>query len=259
MSWGTLFTDAWNAAGAEARQAARNVMATPSADGAQAVTAKAGGWAARLIAAERDAQRFDPSQAAADPVQARPQPARTGLGTAVDALVSRSPALANAVLRLQQRGWRLKLGPAGKGSFATARTRTITIDGAEASKPEAVVRALAHAAGCALHPAALDTGSKQAFVRAQLTELGAALYANLKVQRQIVTSGGPNIGLVGAPANYRNHLELFERLRTEGDAEKARGAFAAVVGRMESAPASGQAYEQHFAQWFDARLAKGPK
>jgi type VI secretion system secreted protein VgrG len=50
------------------------------------------------------------------------------LGQNVDSLVAMSPTLNSNLKTLQSQGWTVDYGPAGQGSYADRRTKTITLD-----------------------------------------------------------------------------------------------------------------------------------
>lgn len=181
----------------------------------------------------------------------------TGLGPGVDQLAAKSPTLEHDIAKLQKDGWHIEYGPANKGSSTnkSGQPPTIVIDGADRENPKAVVQALAHETGHALYQGTPDYSSRTSYVNSELADEGAATMNNIKVQREILAHGGPNISIAGNPDNAPAYNAAYNRFLHDGDASAARAAIGHVYGTGEyaSVPVNGQYvnYQTYYGSWYD--------
>jgi type VI secretion system secreted protein VgrG len=175
----------------------------------------------------------------------------TGLGADVDALAAKSPSLQKDLAQLQKDGWKIEYGPPGGGSTANRGTKTILIDGNEKGNPTAVTQSLAHEVGHATYPYKPDVSSKDAYVKGALADEGAATLNNIKVQREILANGGPDIGIAGNPANQAGYNAAYDQYLKDGDAKKARDAMGATFGTGEITSNTHQPYADYYGDWYD--------
>lgn len=148
----------------------------------------------------------------------------SGLGSAVDALVVLSPVLQGEIEQLLRDGWNIVYGPPGHGSTVRRQGAdlSIIIDGQYASQPDVAVRTLAHEVGHAVYTTPPDTSSREAYVDSRLAGEGAATLMNIRVQREIVGNGGPDIGIKGNATNHPAYNSAYDRYLVDGDVTVAR-------------------------------------
>jgi type VI secretion system secreted protein VgrG len=157
------------------------------------------------------------------------------------------------IKQLQADGWKIDYGAAGKGSFADRDSipPKITLDGALKGQAEQATQTLAHEVGHALHPYKADFSSKTAYVRGTLADEGAATLNNIKVQREILAHGGPDIGIAGNPANHAAYLKAYDQMLKDGNAAAARDAIGTVFGAGEKTSTTLQPYADYYGGWYE--------
>jgi type VI secretion system secreted protein VgrG len=175
----------------------------------------------------------------------------TGLGSEVDKLVAKSPSLQKDWLKLKEEGWKTSYGGAGKGSFVDRKRRLITIDGSENGKPRETVLSLSHEVGHARYSYTRDYSSKEAFVNGALADEGAATLNNIKVRREILANGGPDIGIAGNPANHAAYNAAYDQALKDGDLSNARHSIGQIFGKGERTSNTGQSYADYYGAWYD--------
>lgn len=181
----------------------------------------------------------------------------TGLGAGVDKLAAKSPTLERDISKLQKDGWQIQYGPANQGSSTNKHGQppTIVIDSNDRGNPKAVVQGLAHETGHALYQGTPDYSSKTNYVNSELADEGAATMNNIKVQREILTHGGPDIQIAGNPDNAPAYNAAYNQFVHNGDAGAARAAIGHVYGTGEyaSVPVNGQYvnYQTYYGSWYD--------
>lgn len=180
-------------------------------------------------------------------------PITTGLGGNVDQLAAKSPSLQRDLQTLNDSGWEVGYGRAGGGSYAdrTSRPPKITIDGAQRSNPRSATQTLAHEVGHATYPYEPDVSSKSAFINGALTDEGAATLNNIKVQREILTNGGPDIGIAGNRANHAAYNKSYDQFLKDGNAQAARESIGKQFGQGEITSNTGQPYAEYYGGWYD--------
>lgn len=180
-------------------------------------------------------------------------PLETGLGKDVDQLAAKSPSLQRDLQTLNDSGWEVGYGRAGGGSYAdrTSRPPKITIDGAQRSNPISATQTLAHEVGHATYPYKLDVSSKPAFVNGALADEGAATLNNIKVQREILANGGPDIGIAGNHANHAAYNKTYDQFLKDGNAQAARESIGKQFGQGEITSNTGQPYADYYGGWYD--------
>lgn len=183
----------------------------------------------------------------------------TGLGVDVDALAALSPALQQQIRDLQSQGWTVQWGAAGGGSSADRQARTITIDPNGRANPAGLTQTLAHEVGHALYPYRADLSTRETYLRGALADEGAATLNNIRVQREIIANGGPDIGIAGQPRNHPAYNAAYDQYLRDGNAAAARDTIGGVFRNGETAStttATGpQTYEQYYGGWYDQHIA----
>jgi len=174
------------------------------------------------------------------------------------ALAAQSSSLLSDLKMLQQKGWGIQIGSNGGGSFANRTLKTIVLDGNLTSDPVAVVQALSHEAGHALYAFKPDTSSKSAFVRSALGDEGMATLSNIRVQREILARGGPDIGIAGGDPvkNSPAYNAAYNQFLKDGNVVKARDAIGSIFGSGERASTTGQLYKDYYGSFYDKHYPK---
>ncbi len=182
-------------------------------------------------------------------------PVSTGLGADVDALANKSPTLQNNVRTLQQKGWTIQYGAAGRGSYTDRNTKTIVVDGSERGNPTAVAQTLSHESGHAgytpdayVPPAGLTRDQYIAQnTNSSLKDEGEATMTNVQVRNEIVGNGGPDIGVAGAQADQYQAIAAQDAGPGQRDAARQQIGDAFADGEHPST-SPGQTYRQYYNQ-----------
>ncbi|WP_151636961.1 type VI secretion system Vgr family protein [Noviherbaspirillum aerium] len=183
---------------------------------------------------------------------------KTNLGEEVDKLASKSPKLQNDLNKLKADGWEIQYGSNGAGSYADRHSvpPKIVIDGSLKGKTLSATQTLAHEAGHALYPYKADISSKAGYVNSALADEGAATLNNIKVQREIIKNGGPDIGIAGHPANHGIYNKAYDNYQKSGDSDSARNAIGKQFGKGEHTSTTGQPYADYYGEWYDKTYPK---
>ncbi len=104
-----------------------------------------------------------------------------------------SPTLLDQYEEAKAKGWQFTSVP-GKGTYTDERAKTINIDPDLAKNgPFQRVNAISHELGHALKSPPVDRSSKDAYVDSMLDGEGAACMNTMKIEREILAAGGPEI------------------------------------------------------------------
>lgn len=119
----------------------------------------------------------------------------------------------------------------------------------------AVTQTLSHEAGHATYPYKSDFSSKSAYVNGALADEGAATMNNIKVQREILANGGPDIGIAGNGANHPVYNKAYDQLLKDSNATAARQTIGQQFGNGEisSVKVGGKnlTYNEYYGSWYD--------
>ncbi|WP_261134403.1 hypothetical protein [Serratia entomophila] len=171
-------------------------------------------------------------------------------------LAAKSPTLRQNISDLEKKKWKFNQGVAGKWTFADKRLKTITIDSNELDNPQQVVQSLAHESGHALYKPHMDTSTREQFLNSSLSDEGAATLNNIRVQREIIANGGPDIAIAGNPANQPNYNVIYDALeRKEISEVQARESIGRIFGKGEITSNTGESYEDYYGGWYDKEHA----
>lgn len=130
-----------------------------------------------------------------------------GLGAGFDKLAALSPKLMSNFDELRKQGWNIRVGPAGKGSYADRNEKVIVIDANELGNDTAMAQTFAHETGHAMYtpdpytapaPGMTKNQYVQANVNSNLKDEGEATLTNIEIKNEILANGGPDIGIAGA-------------------------------------------------------------
>jgi type VI secretion system secreted protein VgrG len=185
-------------------------------------------------------------------------------------VIDKSPTLKIDIKQLEKDGWDIKYGEAGKGSYADRETLEIVIDESEKGNAGRIVQTLAHEKGHALYkvdPYVPPTGlTKENYVKENvkrhLKDEGEATLSNLEVRDEILSCGGPDIGVGGTKAKQYEHA--YKEYRSIGDREKAReviGDFFADGERPSTNPDMNyrEYYSKPYEDFYDNTIANKKK
>jgi type VI secretion system secreted protein VgrG len=178
---------------------------------------------------------------------------KTVLNSEVKALIDKSPTLEKNLQTLKEGGWEIEFGSAGGGSYAKRDKKLIVIDGNEEGHPEQVAQTLAHETGHALYSYAEDCSSRTAYVNGALSDEGEDTLTNIKVQREIIANGGPDIGIAGNPANHAAYNAAYDQALKDKNEVAAREKIGQIFGSGETTSNTGQAYEDYYGEWYDKK------
>jgi type VI secretion system secreted protein VgrG len=181
--------------------------------------------------------------------------AKTCLGGAADELASLSPSLQKDLQKLEKGGWKIRYDPGG-GSYAILDDKIIVIDSVFKNQPTGAVQTLAHEVGHANSSFSFDYSSKSAFVASALTDEGAAVMNGIKVRREVLENGGPDISLVGNPANHAKYNAAYDQYLNDGDMATACRTIGAEFGENEKSSVTGQTYNDYYGDWYDRHYKK---
>lgn len=210
-----------------------------------------------LRALDQQAAPAGPVQAAtADAKAVKPKADPLGVGKLFGAdtvaLAMKSPSLSADLSALQAKGWKIELGTAGGGSFADKTAKRITIDQNKVGDPAAVVQTLAHEAGHARYVGKVDGSSREAYIKSNLRDEGAATLANIRAQREIKAGGGADIGIAGNAANQPAYNKAYDAYVKDQDLAKARDAIGTIYGDGEKTSNTNQTYRTYYGAAYDA-------
>jgi|GEM_PF-4929646 len=175
---------------------------------------------------------------------------KTGLSPEVDALAAKSPSLQADLKQLQNEGWTIKYGAAGAGSTADRSQKVITID--SSYNAQQATQVLAHEVGHATYKGGVDYSTKQNYVNSMLADEGAATLNNIKVQREIIANGGPDVGIAGNSANHAKYNNIYDNYLKDGNAAKACKDIGAIFDQGERTSVDGKKYSEYYGNWYDS-------
>jgi hypothetical protein len=184
---------------------------------------------------------------------------KTGINAEVDGILSKSPTMARDWKDLQAKGWKIREGEAGKGTYADRDRKTIVVDPSEKGNVNRVSQLIAHEAGHAQHglaPKVSDAGlTKEQFVQRNLQrhldDEGAANFENAKVRDEIKQNGGPDIGIAGTQsARYEAIYEDYKAGRiSEAEARTRMGNLFADGEHPSTDP--GKTYREYYSKQYE--------
>ncbi|MFN7916984.1 MAG: hypothetical protein U0Q55_16695 [Vicinamibacterales bacterium] len=166
-------------------------------------------------------------------------PYKSGLGDRADKIINQSPTLRTNLEQLQKNGWTIRLGAAGKGTFADRAKKVITVDANDKGSPATLAQSLAHESGHALYqkdpyvpPAGLTRDEYVSRnVNASLKDEGEATLMNIDVRDEIRKNGGPDIGIAGTQG--REYQRIARKYPDAKDRDKARREIGTVFADTE--------------------------
>lgn len=203
-------------------------------------------------------KRRDVSNPAPKGAAAAPAGPKEGDAVKVDEkILKNSPTLSKQLEQLQKDGWSIKYGKAGKGSFASRASKSITIDPDSGSSPEQLTQTVSHEVGHATYKKEPDKSSKKAYVDSKLAGEGAATLNNIKVQREIKKNGGKDIGIAGTQT--KKYDKAYDEYEKDGDEDNARTKIGEIFGNGETTSNTNETYNDYYGDSYDKYIKpKGP-
>ncbi|KTI35936.1 type VI secretion system Vgr family protein, partial [Enterobacter hormaechei] len=165
--------------------------------------------------------------------------------------INKSPTLQTQLKDLKDKGWAIQPGAAGGGSYADTNNKLIVMDPEHMEDTATTVQTLAHEAGHATYPVAVDSSSKESFINSQLMDEGGATLNNIKIQREILANGGIDIDIAGSAENLKAYNSAYDKMvsgeLSRIDAAKAIGK---VYGKGEIASGTNLNYNDYYGGFY---------
>ena len=141
-------------------------------------------------------------------------------------IIDKSPTLKKQLNDLENKGWKIEYNESGKGSYLDKKNKRIVVD--KIGDSNDITRTLSHEKGHAFYkddPYVPPSGlSKEEYVnknvKRHLKDEGEATLSNMEVRGEILSNGGPDIGVSGTKKDQ--YEKIFEEYKVSGDREKAR-------------------------------------
>lgn len=194
----------------------------------------------------------------------KPAKVKTRLGKGFDKAAQKSPTLARNITTLQKKGWVIKYGKKGGGSFCDKDKKQIVIDGNERGDSMAVLQTMAHETGHALYKEDPYVGpdglTKKQYVnrnvKRQLKDEGEATIMNLIIRDELLRSskGKTDIGVAGAQAEtYKRLYQKYKKtLNKPGGRDKLRERIGNVFADKEHPSTDPKkTYRQYYAKPYE--------
>ncbi|WP_152467808.1 hypothetical protein [Gordonia terrae] len=160
-------------------------------------------------------------------IDGQARPAEIPGDQATYGIVSKSPTL-QAQWKQIKDDWRVEYRD-GEGSYTSYRDRLVVI---QKGSPTAQAQLIAHEFGHAVYPLTIDHSSTESCINSQLDNEGAATFNNIKIQREIIANGGPDIGIAGGNEAGFNAIydEYLGSQRSDAEYQKAIRKMGAFYG-----------------------------
>ena len=114
---------------------------------------------------------------------------------------------------------------------------------------------MCHRSRVATHSYTPDYSTKAAYLNGTLGDEGAATLNNIKVQREIVANGGPDIGIAGNSANRPVYNKAYDQFLKDGNAQTAQQSIGKQfgTGEISSVKVDGKSlnYNEYYGNWYD--------
>jgi hypothetical protein len=173
---------------------------------------------------------------------------------AVQALVDKARPLQEQLDQLRAANWKIRYtGPKDDpGSFTDYVNKEIVIDPqAHQGRADLLTQTVAHEVGHALYGDRTDVSSHEAAVNSMLANEGAATLNNIKMQRWILSQGGPDIGIAGTQTSAYDIVYQNYRF-SDGDYAKATAEIGSIFGGLEHPSGDPtKTYAQYYGDWYD--------
>ncbi len=161
-----------------------------------------------------------------------------------------APQLKADIKALENAGWKIEAGEAGKGSYANRATKKIVIDANEKGAEAASV--IAHEVGHAKYTPAFDISSREAYLKTTLADEGEAVLRNIEARDEILKAGGDDIGIRGTQGP--EYQKVYDQYLIDGDRAAARDKIADIFGSKERTSTTGQSYNDYYGGFYDKNI-----
>lgn len=208
--------------------------------------------------AELIAVAHTPGSPVAPSPESPPGPYSDLLGADIEEMMAHSPTLTEDLKIMEKEKWKITFGEAGKGSVISRKPPSITLDPDLKKNPRSLMQILAHEVGHARYPFEPDMSSRAAYVRGALDDEGAAVLRSIKIQREILKSGGIDIGVPGQAKNIPLYNKAYDHYLKDGDYNAAIRKIGNVMGPNEYTSNTLEPYADYYGNSYDKRI-KGPK
>jgi type VI secretion system secreted protein VgrG len=205
----------------------------------------------------------------ASPVDKPPPEVTTGMGKDVDGILNRSKTFRQDLADLQAKGWTIKEGKPGGGTFCDrfSKPPQIVVDPNMKSTPNDMADALAHEVGHAKFqprpPVPMGELSREEYIAQNLSlrldDEGAATFEEAKIMHELRLNGGPDDFRLPGPqtAVYMGIYGDYYMGRI--DAETAAHRMGQQYADGEHTSTTGQSYRDYYsrdlaAQWDRAHV-----
>lgn len=212
----------------------------------------------------------------------------TGLGKSIDDEIAKSPKFKAKLKSVQNKGYTIKYGVAGKGSYCDKQNKVIVIDPNDKNNPNSVLQTLAHELGHADYEAdpyvplipnncqqpvggaAAKCGANQPFTLTReeyaaknaersLKDEGEATLTNIELAEDLRKHGGLTIGVAGSQA--AKYKQIAAKYPNAVDRDKARKEIGEVFAKKEHPSTDPtKTYEQYYQapheKYYDQEEAK---
>jgi type VI secretion system secreted protein VgrG len=118
-------------------------------------------------------------------------------------LINQSPTLVD---QINNNAVSIEYGPSGGGTYVQGNR--IILDGSEATNPQASVQLIAHEMGHVTGPA-VDKTNIETYLNSMLYSEGAATLNNMCVRKEILDSGGGDVGIAGNTSNHSEYTTIY--------------------------------------------------
>lgn len=174
-----------------------------------------------------------------------------GVETKAAALIEKlAPQLKADIKALENAGWKIEAGEAGKGSYANRTTKTIVIDANEKGGSAASV--ISHEVGHAKYTPAFDYSSREAYLKTTLADEGEAVLRNIEARDEILKAGGGDIGIRGS--QVAEYEKVYAQYLKDGDRAGARDKIGDIFGSKEKTSTTGQSYNDYYGGFYDKSI-----
>ena len=169
----------------------------------------------------------------------------THLGDHVNDLIEKSPSLHRDLVQLDGKGWIFKYGEKGQGGFTSKTTKTIALDRKKNGNPAHAVISLSRAVGYLAHEPRSKYSSLEDIVRCHMEQIGCGKINTIKVQREIISNGGPDI-LGNTDGERINWNEKYDNYLNSKKGRNDREAIGKLLFGWDARPKSPDDYKDEY-------------
>lgn len=204
-------------------------------------------------------ERTEESALPQQPEAGRPGAARRPASPLADPslapLLAKSPTLRAGLAQAERDDLDVVWGQAGRGTYLAPREKIVIDENAIGQGPR-IARSLSHEVGHHLFTEPSDLTSKQSYVNSRLRGEAAATLSNVQVQREIVATGGPDIGVSGTGSRPQQYGAIAVELQAGRINPSQALEQIAEVFKTE-APSVGPhaTYELYYGAYYDQHIA----